>query len=100
MSPKAPAPVRRNETVANRFRREIETAEKDGAERDAMTLRLTLSDTTRLRRDSTVAIADISFSGGAMRYLGVTVESGGIAESALVSRSETASVETASAKNG
>jgi hypothetical protein len=80
---RSPSPPRRSETVAARFRREIEAAAGEGAEREGMVLKLTLSDTSRLRRDATVAVADISFAGGAMHYLGVVVESGGIAESAL-----------------
>ena len=78
-----PPPPRRNETVAVRFRREIEAAEADGVDRAEMILRLTLSDASHLRRDSALPVSDISFAGGTMRFLGVVVEPGGIAESTL-----------------
>jgi hypothetical protein len=77
-----PPPVRRV-PPAPRFRSEIEAAEAEGAVRDDMTLRLTLNDVTALRRDRTLAVADLSFTGGVMRYLGVKVEQGGVAESTL-----------------
>jgi hypothetical protein len=48
-----------------------------------MVLRLTLTDVSKLKRDTSLAVADISFSSGAMRFLGVRVEEGGVAESVL-----------------
>ena len=72
-----------NETVAARFRREIEAADGEGLARTDLRLRLTLSDVSRLQRDPTVAVADISFAGGGMRYLGVLIEQGGVAKSDL-----------------
>ena len=48
-----------------------------------MVLRLTLNDATALRRDRTLAVSDLSFTGGVMRYLGVKVEQGGVPESTL-----------------
>lgn len=48
-----------------------------------MTLRLTLSDMAALKRDRSLPMEDISFVGGTMRYLGVQIESGGVAESVL-----------------
>lgn len=65
------------------FRKAIEAAEKDGVERDAMTLRLTLRDATMIRRDNTIPLADISFADGEMKVLKVRVISGGIPESVL-----------------
>ncbi|MDB5447664.1 MAG: hypothetical protein JWQ97_2981 [Phenylobacterium sp.] len=65
------------------FRGEIEKAEAAGVAREDMTLRLTLSDVNQLRRDGTLAVADISFTGGVMRYLGVKVEQGGVPASVL-----------------
>ena len=65
------------------FKAQIEAAEADGSHRDDMTLRLTLNDVTALKRDPTLPIADISFTGGVMRYLGVKVEQGGVPESVL-----------------
>lgn len=66
-----------------RFRAEIEAAEAEGIAREDMTLRLTLTDVTHLKRDRDLPVTDISFAGGVMRYLGVKVEQGGVAESVL-----------------
>jgi hypothetical protein len=52
-----------------------------------MTLRLTLNDVTQLRRDRSLALADISYAGGVMRYLGVRVEQGGVPQSVLTRQS-------------
>ncbi|HWE47643.1 MAG TPA: hypothetical protein VG407_16605 [Caulobacteraceae bacterium] len=49
-----------------------------------MTLRLTHGDASLLKRDGNVALADISFIDGVMRYLGVKVEAGGVKASELV----------------
>lgn len=65
------------------FRREIEKAEAAGVAREDMTLRLTLNDADRLRRDRSLAVADISFADGVMRFIGVRVEQGGVAASVL-----------------
>ena len=65
------------------FRQAIEKAEADGASRDDMVLRLTLRDAADLKRDRTVPVADISFVGGVMRYIGVKVTPGGVAVSGL-----------------
>lgn len=65
------------------FRKEIEAADPDGLLRNDMTLRLTLGDATALKRDRELPVADISFADGVMRYLGVKVEAGGVAESVL-----------------
>jgi hypothetical protein len=77
------APSLSSETIAVRFRREIERAEAEGTSRADMVLHLTLNDADRLRRDRAVPIPDISYAGGPMRYLGVLVESGGVAHSVL-----------------
>ena len=65
------------------FRKAIEAAEQEGVARDAMTLRLTLRDTTMIRRDNTNPVEDISFAEGEMSVLKVRVISGGIPESVL-----------------
>ena len=78
----APAPRKRG-TVAAHFRDAISKAVEDGAGHDDMTLRLTLSDFSELKRDSSVALEDISFKGGEMRYLGVKVTGGGVETSRL-----------------
>jgi hypothetical protein len=77
-----PASVRRP-PAASHFRGEIERAEAGGVSRDAMTLHLTLADVSQLRRDRSLPVEDISFAGGVMRYLGVAIVQGGVAESAL-----------------
>jgi len=65
------------------FRKAIEQAELEGVAREQMTLRLTLRDDSRLKRDRTLALEDISFSDGEMRFLGVKVVAGGITSSSL-----------------
>jgi hypothetical protein len=74
MPPQAPADL---------FRDQIEAAVAEGVAPADMTLKLTLGDTHKLKRDPKVALADISFAGGVMRYLGVKVEQGGVPESTL-----------------
>ena len=73
----------RRAAAAIHFRAEIEKAEAEGVAREDMTLRLTLSDVNQLRRDGSLPVADISYAGGVMRYLGVKVEQGGVPESVL-----------------
>ena len=77
-----PTPARRG-PPAGVFRSQIEAAEAEGVDKDDMTLRLTLRDATALKRDRDLPLADISFTGGVMRYLGVKVEQGGVPESVL-----------------
>lgn len=79
---KTPAP-RPGETPDKRFRGQIEAAVADGVAREDMTLKLTLRDANRLTRDPATPVADVSFAGGAMRFLGVKIEQGGVAESVL-----------------
>jgi hypothetical protein len=79
----APSPPARRVSAAHRLRRQIEQAEAAGASRDEMCLQLTLSDADHLKRDRTLAIADLSFVGGEMRYLGVRIVQGGVAASVL-----------------
>ena len=69
--------------VANRFRAEIEKAEAAGVGRADMTLVLTQKDVSELKRDRSVALADISFVGGTMTFLGVSVVQGGVTTSIL-----------------
>lgn len=78
----APQPPRRK-PPGPRFRTEIEAAAAEGVALEAMTLRLTLSDVSALKRDRDLPVTDISFAGGVMRYLGVKVEQGGVTESVL-----------------
>lgn len=65
------------------FRREIEAAIANGVSAKKMTLRLTLNDGRRLRRDDAVPLEQISYSGGEMHFLGVRVMEGGVTVSAL-----------------
>ncbi|MFL5294958.1 MAG: hypothetical protein ACJ798_01120 [Phenylobacterium sp.] len=81
-NPQARKPVRRV-SAAEMARGAIEKAEQDGIDRGQMILRMTLRDASELKRDPSVALADISFGGGAMRYLGVRVEQGGVTLSTL-----------------
>jgi hypothetical protein len=68
---------------ADTFRAAIDAAVADGAKLDKMTLHLTLSDASELKRDRTLAVEDISFKDGVMRFLGVKVEQGGVTASRL-----------------
>ncbi len=69
--------------VAIRFRSEIEKAEAEGVARKAMTLALTQKDVSELKRDRSVPLTDISFLGGEMTFLGVSVVQGGVTTSIL-----------------
>jgi|WetSurMetagenome_2_1015567.scaffolds.fasta_scaffold128496_3 hypothetical protein len=82
MMPK-PLPSRRA-SPAVQFRAQIERAEAEGLSRAEMTLRLTPGDASLLKRDRNLALADISFGDGVMRYLDVRVVEGGVVVSELV----------------
>ena len=73
---KAAKPLPAPPTVAARFRSEIEQAMSEGAALDDLTLHLTPGNLEQLKRDRAVAVADISFAGGAMTYLGVKILKG------------------------
>ena len=83
-------------SVADQFRVEIAKADADGALREEMTLHLTPSDGSRLKRDPTVEISDISFKDGVMRFLGVKVVQGRVTRS-LLARNDAESNELAPA---
>jgi len=83
--PTAPRP-----TVAARFRGEIERAAADGAAPDRMALHLTLGDVEQLKRDRSLPVADISFAGGTMRFLGIKVVKGDVESSVLRVTAESA----------
>ena len=78
-----PRPIPRRASAAIHFRSEIEKAEAGGVPRKKMTLELTLSDASELKRDRGVAVSDISFADGVMTYLGVKVVQGGVVTSVL-----------------
>lgn len=65
------------------FQRRIQDALTDGAVVADMTLRLTLGDARRLRRDTAVPLEAISYHDGAMHFLGVKVIEGGVEASVL-----------------
>lgn len=66
-----------------RFRPQIEAAAAGGADPAQMLLRLTLRDANLMSRDPETPLADISYADGEMRFLGVRVAKGGVAESSL-----------------
>jgi hypothetical protein len=72
--------------VALRFRSEIEQAASQGESLDDLALHLTLGDIAQLKRDRSVPVADISFAGGAMTYLGVKILKGSAPLSVLKRR--------------
>jgi hypothetical protein len=82
MSRLPPQPPSR-EPPGARFRTQIEAAVAGGADPGDMRLRLTLRDLSLLQRDKTVPLHDIHYVDGAMRYLGVRVEQGGVPVSVL-----------------
>lgn len=65
------------------FKRRIQDALTEGATVGDMTLRLTLGDARRLRRDADVPLEAISYHDGAMHFLGVKVVEGGVEASVL-----------------
>lgn len=81
-NPKAPPP-RSLLSTAEIFRAQIEKAEAEGAARKDMILHVTFSDASHLKRDRAIAVSDISFKGGVMRFFGVRVEQGGVIRSVL-----------------
>lgn len=85
MSPKTPKPMqgRTRRPRVTDFREAIALAEQEGVAKEDMVLRLTLQDTAELKRDRTVALEDIAFRDGEMRFLGVKVTPGGVTVSTL-----------------
>jgi len=81
---KAPSRPTKRVSPAVTFRQQIEAALDSGAEHESLTLRLTCLDVSYLKRDQSLAVADISFAGGVMRFLGVKVEQDGVAASELI----------------
>ena len=58
-------------------------AEAKGVSREDMTLHLNHSDVSALSKDRTLAVDDISFTDGVMRFMGVKIERGGVQQSVL-----------------
>jgi hypothetical protein len=82
LPPRAPVVVRPI-PPGQKFRTAIEQALQDGIDADALLLRLTLGDFSRLKRDRDIAAGDIRFSDGETRYLGVKVVGGDVEVSTL-----------------
>lgn len=78
-----PSPSTKSEAPGRRFGAQIEAALAAGASAETLTLRLTLRDASLLTRDPSIPLADISYVGGVMRFLGVLVEKGGVTDSVL-----------------
>jgi len=68
---------------ATLFQRRIAEAIAEGATAGDLTLRLTLGDARRLRRDTDLPLEAISYLGGEMHFLGVKVVEGGVEASLL-----------------
>lgn len=81
---KSPSNTKRDRI--KRLRSLILAAEQEGVAPGDLVLRLTLGDVYELKRDRSVAIEEISFVGGVMRFLGVQVEEGGVEASSLERR--------------
>ena len=82
-TPKALPPLKPRVPIAIQLREAIAEAEAEGHARTDMTLHLTRADDSHLRRDRSVAVEDIRFSEGVMRYLDVRVVVGGVDASGL-----------------
>lgn len=83
MSSKDGKPLKPPASPAVVFGPQIDSALAGGASAKAMTLRLTLNDGRRLRRDNTVPLDQISYLGGEMHFRGVRVVEGGVGVSIL-----------------
>ena len=79
----ASPPIGRPPSPEARFRPQIDSAIAAGVAPEAMTLRLTWNDANLIVRDPAVAVDEIRFESGAMYFLGVRVEKGGLAVSVL-----------------
>lgn len=66
-----------------RLRDLIAAAQADGVKPAKLLLRLTLGDATEIKRDASVAVHEISFKDGEMRFLGIKVAEGGVSVSTL-----------------
>lgn len=78
----AARPVLKPDTIVT-LRGIIADADSQGADRADLLLHLTHRDAALLKRSPAVALNEISFLGGEMRFLGVKVEVGAVTVSAL-----------------
>jgi len=74
------------EVRIRRLREAIARADDQGLSRDDLILRLTLSDVSVLKRHPSVSADEVSFAGGAMRFLGIEIASQSAPESTLAVR--------------
>lgn len=77
-----PRPLPKQDTITG-LRAIIADADEKGADRASLLLNLTHRDAALLKRSPAVAMEEISFLGGEMRFLGVKVEVGAVTVSAL-----------------
>lgn len=77
-----PRPLVKQDTIGG-LREAIAEADGQGADRAGLTLHLTHRDAALLKRSPAVAMEEISFLGGEMRFLGVKVEVGSVTVSSL-----------------
>jgi len=66
------------------FKTKIGQAKLEGIDPSALLLRLTRGDTSRLKRDKSLALSDIRFADGKMYYLDVMTSEGEVAISELI----------------
>ena len=78
----AARPMPKSDTITA-LRGLISDADGQGADRAGLLLNLTHRDAALLKRSPAVAMDEISFLGGEMRFLGVKVEVGAVTVSAL-----------------
>lgn len=78
----APRPVPKSDTILA-LRAILADADRKGADPADLLLHLTHRDAALLKRSPAVAMEEISFLGGEMRFLGVKVEVGAVTVSAL-----------------
>lgn len=74
MKQNANPPPRTSKAGVEALRSAIVKAVDEGAQTDALVLRLSRRDESNLRRDPSVGEDEISFADGVMRFLGVRVE--------------------------
>jgi hypothetical protein len=86
LTAKKTAPVSTASPQATRIKQVrdwIAAAELAGHAADDMLLRLTTRDASTLKRHPDVAVHEVTFVSGEMRFLGVKVQEGGVADSVL-----------------
>lgn len=82
-SSKTPPPQQNQAARVKQVRGWIAAAEHDGLVASELLLRLTSGDAAALKRNPQVAVHEITFNSGEMRFLGVKVQEGDVAVSVL-----------------